>query len=457
MSKLSVVILAAGQGKRMYSDLPKVLHPLAGQPMLARVIATARTLSPMVLSVVYGHGGAKVRAHFAQAADLAWVEQTEQLGTGHALKMALPVLPASGRTLVLYGDVPLITADTLQTLLATPADSVALLTDQLAQPTGYGRVVRDAAGQVCRIVEEKDANAAEKALTEINTGILVLPTAKLAGWLGALTNQNAQGEYYLTDLIALAVAEAVPVHGLPVPASWQAVGVNDKRQLAALERVFQRIQAEQLLLAGVTLADPERIDIRGELACGRDVILDVGCIFEGTVSLGNGVQIGAYCVLKNVSVAAGTQIAPFSHLEGAQVGEGAKIGPFARLRPGAQLAAHTHIGNFVEIKNSTLGEGSKVNHLSYVGDADIGAQVNVGAGTITCNYDGVNKSRTTLETGAFIGSGTMLVAPVTVEAGATIGAGSVISKTAPAGQLTLSRAKQISLAAWQRPTKKSTT
>ena len=241
-----------------------------------------------------------------------------------------------------------------------------------------------------------------------------------------------------------------------MPASWQAVGVNDKRQLAALERVFQRIQAEQLLLAGVTLADPERIDIRGKLACGRDVILDVGCIFEGTVSLGNGVQIGAYCVLKNVSVAAGTQIAPFSHLEGAQVGEGAKIGPFARLRPGAQLAAHTHIGNFVEIKNSTLGEGSKVNHLSYVGDADIGAQVNVGAGTITCNYDGVNKSRTTLETGAFIGSGTMLVAPVTVEAGATIGAGSVISKTAPAGQLTLSRAKQISLAAWQRPTKKST-
>ena len=437
MNALSTVILAAGRGKRMYSDLPKVLHPIGGQPML----------------VVYGHGGERVRETFAGDSGLRWAEQAQQLGTGHALKMAMPHLPADGQVLVLYGDVPLIQADTLRRLAAAAGSGVGLLVDTLDDPAGYGRIVRDAQGRVSGIVEQKDASAAQLAIREINTGILVLPAARLAGWLDQLGNDNVQGEYYLTDVIALAVRDDVAVTTLAVPASWQAAGVNAKRQLAELERIFQREQANALLDQGVTLLDPSRFDLRGELQCGRDVSIDVGCVFEGRVVLGDGVRIGAHCVLRDVSLAAGCEVQPFSHLDGASVGEGARIGPYARLRPGAELAGHVHVGNFVEIKKSRVGEGSKVNHLTYVGDSDIGSGVNVGAGTVTCNYDGVNKFRTVIEDNAFIGSGTMLVAPVRIEQGATIGAGSVITRTAPTGALTLARAKQMTLSGWQRPKK----
>ncbi|WP_028499261.1 bifunctional UDP-N-acetylglucosamine diphosphorylase/glucosamine-1-phosphate N-acetyltransferase GlmU [Microvirgula aerodenitrificans] len=453
MNALSTVILAAGRGKRMYSDLPKVLHPIGGQPMLGRVITTARQLTPDVLVVVYGHGGERVRETFAGDSDLRWAEQAQQLGTGHALKMAMPHLPADGQVLVLYGDVPLIQAETLRRLATAAGSGVGLLVDTLDDPTGYGRIVRDAHGRVSGIVEQKDASAVQLAIREINTGILVLPAARLAGWLNELGNDNVQGEYYLTDVIALAVRDDVAVTTLAVPASWQAAGVNAKRQLAELERIFQREQANALLDQGVTLLDPSRFDLRGELQCGRDVSIDVGCVFEGRVMLGDGVHIGAHCVLRNVSLAAGCEVQPFSHLDGASVGEGARIGPYARLRPGAELAGHVHVGNFVEIKKSRVGEGSKVNHLTYIGDSDIGRGVNVGAGTVTCNYDGVNKFRTVVEDNAFIGSGTMLVAPVRIEQGATIGAGSVITRTAPTGALTLARAKQMTLSGWQRPKK----
>ncbi len=453
MNALSTVILAAGRGKRMYSDLPKVLHPIGGQPMLGRVITTARQLTPDALVVVYGHGGERVRETFAGDSDLRWAEQAQQLGTGHALKMAMPHLPADGQVLVLYGDVPLIQAETLRRLATAAGSGVGLLVDILDDPTGYGRIVRDAHGRVSGIVEQKDASAAQLAIREINTGILVLPAARLAGWLNELGNDNVQGEYYLTDVIALAVRDDVAVTTLAVPASWQAAGVNAKRQLAELERIFQREQANALLDQGVTLLDPSRFDLRGELQCGRDVSIDVGCVFEGRVMLGDGVHIGAHCVLRNVSLAAGCEVQPFSHLDGASVGEGARIGPYARLRPGAELAGHVHVGNFVEIKKSRVGEGSKVNHLTYIGDSDIGSGVNVGAGTVTCNYDGVNKFRTVVEDNAFIGSGTMLVAPVRIEQGATIGAGSVITRTAPTGALTLARAKQMTLSGWQRPKK----
>lgn len=452
MDSLSVVILAAGKGKRMYSALPKVLHPIGGQPMLARVIATARQLQPAKIVVVYGHGGEQVREQI-QDPDIAWALQTEQLGTGHALKMALPHLPKLGRTLVLYGDVPLTTLATLQQLLAAAEQGMALLVDVLPDASGYGRIVRNAAGDIVAIVEDKDCNPQQKAIREINTGMLVLPNERLDGWLGALKNGNAQGEYYLTDVIGLAVADGLAVPGVTVAASWEAAGVNNKWQLAELERQLQLNQARALLTAGVTLADPARIDVRGELQHGQDVSIDVGCVFEGLVSLGDNVQIGAYCVLKNVTVAAGTHIAPYSHLDDAVVGEGCRIGPYARLRPGARLAAHVHVGNFVEIKKATVGEGSKVNHLSYIGDADIGSKVNVGAGSVTCNYDGVNKYRTVIGDGVFVGSGTLMVAPVTLEEGATIGAGSVLTKTAPAGQLTVARAKQLTVPGWQRPQK----
>ncbi|MDC7714409.1 bifunctional UDP-N-acetylglucosamine diphosphorylase/glucosamine-1-phosphate N-acetyltransferase GlmU [Vogesella sp. LYT5W] len=454
MDSLSVVILAAGKGKRMYSALPKVLHPIGGQPMLARVIATARQLQPAKIVVVYGHGGEQVREQI-QDPDIAWALQAEQLGTGHALKMALPHLPKVGRTLVLYGDVPLTTLATLQQLLAAAEQGMALLVDVLPDASGYGRIVRNAAGDIVAIVEDKDCNPQQKAIREINTGMLVLPNERLDGWLGALKNGNAQGEYYLTDVIGLAVADGLAVPGVTVAASWEAAGVNNKWQLAELERQLQLNQARALLTAGVTLADPARIDVRGELQHGMDVSIDVGCVFEGQVSLGDKVQIGAYCVLKNVTVAAGTRIAPYSHLEDAVVGEGCRIGPYARLRPGARLAAHVHVGNFVEIKKATVGEGSKVNHLTYIGDADIGSKVNVGAGSVTCNYDGVNKYRTVIGDGVFVGSGTLMVAPVTLEEGATIGAGSVLTKTAPAGQLTVARAKQLTVPGWQRPQKKN--
>ncbi|MBI3145100.1 MAG: bifunctional UDP-N-acetylglucosamine diphosphorylase/glucosamine-1-phosphate N-acetyltransferase GlmU [Pseudogulbenkiania sp.] len=453
MARLSIVILAAGKGKRMYSSLPKVLHPIGGEPMLARVIRTARSLDPETLVVVYGHGGDKVRAVIGEEA-VNWAEQAEQLGTGHALKMALPALPADGKTLVLYGDVPLISHVTLADLVAAAGDEVALLTDVLDNPSGYGRIVRDADGSIRAIVEDKDCAPEQQAIREINTGMLVLPNARLAGWLNALSNGNAQGEYYLTDVIELAVQDGVRVHGVKVPASWQAAGVNNKVQLAELERILQQNQARALLEAGVTLADPARIDIRGVLRHGQDVSIDVGCVFEGEVELGEGVAIGAHCVLKNVKVAAGSKIAPFSHLEDAVVGAGCKIGPYARLRPGAELADQVHIGNFVEVKKSRVGVGSKVNHLTYIGDAEIGRGSNIGAGTVTCNYDGVNKFKTLIGNDVFVGSGTMLVAPVTVEDGATIGAGSVISKTAPAEALTVARARQTTIAGWKRPQKK---
>ena len=452
MDSLSVVILAAGKGKRMYSTLPKVLHPVGGQPMLARVIATARALQPAKIVVVYGHGAEQVRAAIPDQ-DIDWALQAEQLGTGHALKMALSQLPKVGRTLVLYGDVPLTTQATLEKLLTAAGRDLSLLTDTLADASGYGRIVRNDRQEIVAIVEDKDCTPEQKVIREINTGMMVLPNDQLENWLGELKNGNAQGEYYLTDVIELAVRDGRQVSGAAVLANWEAVGVNNKVQLAELERQLQLNQAQALLVAGVTLADPARIDIRGQLLYGQDVAIDVGCVFEGTVELGEGVQIGAYCVLKNVKIAAGTQIAPYSHLEDAVVGAACRIGPYARLRPGVELAANVHVGNFVEIKKSSVGEGSKINHLTYIGDAEIGSKVNVGAGSVTCNYDGVNKFKTVIRDNVFVGSGTLMVAPVTLEQGATIGAGTVLTKTAPSEQLTIGRAKQIVVSGWQRPQK----
>jgi bifunctional UDP-N-acetylglucosamine pyrophosphorylase/glucosamine-1-phosphate N-acetyltransferase len=448
---MNVVILAAGQGKRMHSALPKVLHPVAGSPMLARVIATARALAPTRIIVVYGHGGEQVRAALPDA-DLHWVEQNPPKGTGHAVQQAVPLLDPSVPTLVLYGDVPLTRVETLQALRQAADATLGVLTVDLPEPRGYGRMVREA-GRVVRIVEERDATAAERAITEVNTGILVAPTVRLIDWLSRLRNDNAQGEYYLTDIIAMAVAEGLVVATAQPAHAWEAEGVNSKTQLAQLERIAQRVIADRLLEQGVTLADPGRLDVRGELVCGRDVSIDINCLFEGKVSLGEGVVVGAHCVLRNVSVGAGTCIEPFSHLDGATVGEAARIGPYARLRPGAQLARDVHIGNFVEVKAADIGEGSKANHLAYVGDATVGARVNIGAGTITCNYDGVNKHRTVIEDDAFIGSDTQLVAPVRVGRGATLGAGTTLTRDAPPDQLTVSRAKQLTVPGWKRPVK----
>ncbi|WP_281983197.1 bifunctional UDP-N-acetylglucosamine diphosphorylase/glucosamine-1-phosphate N-acetyltransferase GlmU [Azonexus hydrophilus] len=449
---MNIVILAAGQGKRMHSNLPKVLHPVAGKPLLAHVIDTARTLSPEKLVVVRGHGGDVVQASVA-APDIGWAEQAQQLGTGHALAQALPQLGGPGQTLVLYGDVPLTTPETLKHLLHAAGDGLAILTVNLANPTGYGRIVRDAAGRVCSIVEEKDATLAQKAIAEVNTGIMAMPTARLGDWLGALKNDNAQGEYYLTDIVALAVAEGLPVSTAQPAGEWEVLGVNSKVQLAELERQHQRNIADRLLVAGVRLADPARIDVRGTLTHGRDVAIDVGCVFEGAVELGDAVEVGPYCVLKNVRVGAGTRIAAFCHFEDAVIGPDGILGPYARLRPGTELGPEVHIGNFVEVKKSRIGAQSKANHLAYIGDAEIGQRVNVGAGTITCNYDGANKFKTIIEDDVFIGSDTQLVAPVTVGRGATLGAGTTLTKDAPADALTVSRAKQITLSGWQRPVK----
>jgi bifunctional UDP-N-acetylglucosamine pyrophosphorylase/glucosamine-1-phosphate N-acetyltransferase len=449
---MNIVILAAGMGKRMQSALPKVLHPLAGKPLLAHVIDTARALSPTSLCVVYGHGGEAVPARM-QADDLRFARQEPQLGTGHAVMQADACLDDAAPTLVLYGDVPLTLASSLQRLIASAGSArLSILTVEMADPTGYGRIVREH-GKIVRIVEQKDASAAELAITEVNTGIMVAPTAKLKRWLAALSNNNAQGEYYLTDIVASAVADGVEVVSAQPDSVWETLGVNSKVQLAELERVHQRTLAGHLLERGVTLADPARIDIRGTLVCGRDVSIDVGCVFEGAVSLADGVSVGAHCVIVNASVGAGAAIKPFCHIDGATIGAAAQIGPYARLRPGTELAENVHIGNFVEVKNSQVGAASKANHLAYVGDTTVGARVNIGAGTITCNYDGVNKSRTIIEDDVFIGSDTQLVAPVRVGAGATLGAGTTLTRDAPAGKLTVSRARQVTIENWQRPVK----
>ncbi|OSI15132.1 bifunctional UDP-N-acetylglucosamine diphosphorylase/glucosamine-1-phosphate N-acetyltransferase GlmU [Neisseria dumasiana] len=450
-SSLHIVILAAGKGTRMYSKLPKVLHEIGGEPMVQRVIDTASSLHPQSISVVIGHGKEQVLARVKR--DVNWVEQTEQLGTGHAVKMALPHLPKEGRTLVLYGDVPLTDADTLQKLLDTAGNEVGLLTDVLDDPTGYGRIIRDG-GKVVAIVEEKDADDSQKAVKETNTGILVLPNAKLEGWLNSLSSNNAQGEYYLTDLIALANSDGIAVHPVQVSASYLAAGVNNKVQLAELERIFQNNQAQALLKAGVTLRDPARFDLRGRLKHGQDVAIDVNVVIEGDVELGDNVEIGAHCVIKNTKIASGTQIAPFSHLEGCEVGEDARIGPFARLRPNAKLAAEVHIGNFVEVKNTVMGKGSKANHLTYLGDAEIGGKTNIGAGTITANYDGVNKHKTHIGDDVRIGSNVVLVAPVKLGNKVTVGAGSSITKNCEDNTLVLARARQTVIEGWIRPEKK---
>ena len=449
---MNVVILAAGMGKRMQSALPKVLHPLAGKPLLSHVIATARSLSPTSLCVIYGHGGEQV-PNLLAASDLCFAKQEPQLGTGHAVAQATPHLDDSAPTLVLYGDVPLTDAATLEKLLiAAGNDKLAILTVNMDDPSGYGRIVREN-GAITRIVEQKDASAAEQAITEVNTGILVAPTAKLKQWLTTLSNDNAQREYYLTDIVARAVADRVPVVSAQPAAEWETLGVNSKLQLAELERIHQRNIANVLLEQGVTLMDPTRIDVRGLLHCGRDVTIDVGCVFEGDVTIADGARIDAHCVIKNARIAGGAHIKPFCHIEDAAVGAHSVIGPYARLRPGTTLAEDVHIGNFVEVKNSQVAAGSKANHLAYIGDATIGSRVNIGAGTITCNYDGANKFRTVIEDDAFIGSDSQLVAPVTVGRGATLGAGTTLTKDAPPDALTVSRAKQITVTGWQRPVK----
>ncbi len=451
---LEILILAAGLGKRMRSSLPKVLHPLAGRPLLAHVLDTARELAPRKIFVVHGHGAAQVKQAFPEN-DLEWVLQAERLGTAHAVMQAMTKLSPDADVLLLYGDVPLVRAATLKRLLEAAGGGLAFLTAELDDPAAYGRVVRDAAGRVKRVVEMRDASPVEREIREINAGFYALSARRLAAWLKKIDNRNAQKEYYLTDLVGLAVAEGVPVAGVKVEDAWEAAGVNSKGELAALERRYQAVASEKLLEMGVTLADPARIDVRGALECGSDVAIDVNCVFEGRVKLGDGVRIGANCVLRNVAVAAGSQILPFCHLEDSTIGERCRIGPFARLRPGNALADEVHIGNFVELKASRLGAGSKANHLSYLGDSEIGARVNVGAGTITCNYDGAEKHRTVIEDDCFIGSDATLVAPVRIARGSYIGAGSTISKDTPAEQLTVARARQVSIPAWKPPRKKA--
>ena len=450
---MEVIVLAAGQGKRMRSVLPKVLQPLAAKPMLGHVLDTARTLEARRIVVVYGHGGEVVREAL-DAPDLAWARQDPPQGTGHAVQQAMPLVEDGDIALILYGDVPLIGVPTLQRLMAAAGErQMALLTVHMADPTGYGRILRDAAGQVTRIVEEKDATPDERRVTEVNTGILAAPVERLRHWLANLKNDNAQGEYYLTDIIAMAVAEGIQVITTQPDAFEETLGVNNKTQLAELERIHQRNIARGLTDAGVTVIDPARLDVRGQLICGRDVEIDINCVFEGRVELGDGVRIGPNCVIRNATLGAGTRVAAFSQIEDTVMGEACVIGPYARTRPGTVLGTDVHLGNFVEVKNSNISDHSKANHLAYVGDADIGKRVNVGAGTITCNYDGANKFRTIIEDDVFIGSDTQLVAPVRVGRGATLGAGTTLSKDAPPEQLTVSRAKQVSVEGWKRPVK----
>ena len=454
---MNIVILAAGQGKRMRSSLPKVLHPIAGRPMLAHAIASAQAMAGEHQTVVVlGHGGDLVKDYLEKSGVTAKTAyQLEQKGTGHAVLQAADLLDNAKDTLILYGDVPLIQTNTLEKLskLASTG-ALALLTQEMSNPTGYGRIVRNQDGGIQSIVEEKDASPEVKGITEINTGLMAVPTAHLKRWLGTLTPNNAQGEYYLTDIIELAVKDGVPVCSTAPEFDWETVGVNSRGQLAELERTWQLEVASRLLDLGVTLLDPARIDVRGELICGQDVKIDVGCIFEGKVTLADGVSVGPYCVIRDAHIEQGAVIQAYTHIDQAKVGAKSIIGPYARLRPGTELLEEVHIGNFVEVKNSQIASQSKANHLAYIGDATIGKKVNVGAGTITCNYDGVNKHRTVIEDEAFIGSDTQLVAPVTVGKGATLGAGTTLTKDAPPDQLTVTRAKQISLN-WQRPVKKN--
>jgi bifunctional UDP-N-acetylglucosamine pyrophosphorylase / glucosamine-1-phosphate N-acetyltransferase len=450
---LEIVILAAGQGKRMRSQLPKILHPLAGRPLLAHALTAARALAPHRIIVVHGNGAEQVRAAFPDA-QVEWVLQAEQLGTGHAVQQAMPHISPEGEVLILYADVPLVRPATLKRLVDAARGGVAVMTAELAEPSGYGRIVRQPSGNVARIVEHKDASDDELSIREINAGFMAMGARRLAGWLARITNSNSQKEYYLTDVVSLAVGEGVPVRAVKVDEAWEVAGVNSKRELAELERRYQRLQAERLLADAVTLADPARIDVRGELSCGADVSIDVNCVFEGKVTLADGVRIGPNCVLRNVSVGPSTEVLAFSHLEDSEVGARCRLGPYARLRPGNSLADEVHVGNFVEIKASRIGKGSKANHLSYIGDSDVGANVNVGAGTITCNYDGATKSRTIIEDDCFIGSDATLVAPVRIARGSYIGAGSTISKDTPPGQLTVARARQVSVPSWKPPKKK---
>jgi bifunctional UDP-N-acetylglucosamine pyrophosphorylase/glucosamine-1-phosphate N-acetyltransferase len=449
----SVIILAAGKGTRMRSNLPKVLHTLAGRPLLAHVIDTAHEIDARQIHVVYGHGGEQVPRAFDDRS-LSWVEQAEQLGTGHAVRQAMPGIPDGHVVLVLYGDVPLIRPETLMQLLdAAAGGALALLTARFPDPSGYGRIIRDAEGRVRRIVEHKDADAEQLAVDEINTGFLAVQAGRLRHWVDALENDNAQGEFYLTDVIAMAVAEGVEIRTTQPQELEEVAGVNDRNQLAVLERHYQMSQARRLMTEGVTLRDPARFDLRAELVCGRDVEIDINVILEGRVELGDGVRIGPNCLLRDAVIGDGVEIKANTVIEDAMVGARAIIGPFARLRPGTVLAERVHVGNFVEIKKSQVAAGSKINHLSYIGDASVGERVNIGAGTITCNYDGAHKHRTVIGDDAFIGSDTQLVAPVKVGAGATLGAGTTLTRDAPAGELTLSRVRQSTLKGWKRPQK----
>lgn len=450
---MNIVILAAGLGKRMHSDTPKVLHRLAGRPLLSHVIDTAKSLSPELVCIVYGSGGEAVRETLG-GNGAVWVKQQPQLGTGHAVMQAVPHLDERWPTLVLCGDVPLIRAETLKQLIDAAGNGLGLLTATLDDPRGYGRIVRSGK-RVVRIVEERDATARQRAIRETNTGIVVAPTKKLKAWLAQLKNDNAQKEYYLTDIVALAVKQRVPVTAAQAGAAWETLGVNSRGQLAEVERIYQLNIAKALMERGVALADPRRCDVRGSLVCGRDVAIDVNCVFEGDVELGDGVSIGANCVLKRVVIAAGTRVEPFCHLEDADIGANCSIGPYMRIRPGVRnrLGNGVHLGNFVEVKASSIGAGSKANHLSYIGDTEVGSNVNIGAGTIVCNYDGANKHRTVIEDDVFIGSDTQLVAPVRVGRGATLGAGTTLTKDAPPGELTISRAKQTVVPGWKRPVK----
>ena len=449
---INVVILAAGQGKRMHSAVPKVLHRLAGKPLLAHVVEAARSLKPRVICVVYGHGGDQVPD--AMAGDgIKFVRQDKQLGTGHALRQALPYLDTAADTLVLYGDVPLISPRTLRNLTAGRGERLRLLTAVFNDPKGYGRILRDRRGNVSGIVEEKDATAEQRQIREGNTGLILLPTRPLGALLAKLSNRNAQGEYYLTDVVGLAINAGIRVDAVSPQTLREVQGVNSQRQLADLERVYQQHAAERLLESGVNLADPLRFDVRGTLRCGKDVRIDVNCVFEGEVKLGDGVEVGPNCVIRNAAIGSKTKVAPFSMIDNAKIGARCVVGPFARIRPDTELADEVHVGNFVEVKASKIGKKSKANHLAYIGDSSVGRNVNVGAGTITCNYDGAHKHRTIIEDDVFIGSDTQLVAPVRIKRGATIGAGSTITKDAAAGQLTLSRTRQISISNWQRPRK----